>query len=521
MVTVRNDTQTPLDETFDAFARELLEEWHVPGMSVAVIDGDQTFAKGYGIASFPSEPVTPETLFFTASTTKSFTSAAISLLIDDDTHARATAGQSSPASQTEPLTWKTRIASLIPEDFVLPDSYATAHATIEDALCHRTGLPDHENSFGPKTTNVAGMVRNMRHLPMTSELREEFMYNNMMYSTISHVLETRTGQNMGRFLKDRIWDPLGMTRTWWTLDDALAAEKRGDAKLARGYAWDAAAEQFVDEELPDFPAVSGSGAIISNVLDYAKWLRCMMTHSAPLSAAGHASVVTPRMVIPIPGNNPFKAPNLYALGWFVDTYRGERIIWHSGGWTGFGSVMAFLPERQWGFAMMGNTSRTSNYVQMVLYFRLLDQLLGTPLDERVDWNARWKKVVAERREAFAQARERLYPYVPVKPTPPSLPLNKYAGSYSHPGYGVMNFVADGERLIADRTDQEIAMEVKLKHVSGEFWMAYSHVKHRDDRDVQVVRAEFYVSVDGTAGKFGIELEPRMESNKIWFIRIDN
>lgn len=45
MVTVRNDTQTPLDETFDAFARELLEEWHVPGMSVAVIDGDQIFAK--------------------------------------------------------------------------------------------------------------------------------------------------------------------------------------------------------------------------------------------------------------------------------------------------------------------------------------------------------------------------------------------------------------------------------------------------------------------------------------------
>ena len=45
MVTVRNDSQTPLGETFDAFARKLLEEWHVPGMSVAVIDGDQTFAK--------------------------------------------------------------------------------------------------------------------------------------------------------------------------------------------------------------------------------------------------------------------------------------------------------------------------------------------------------------------------------------------------------------------------------------------------------------------------------------------
>ncbi|KFY84254.1 hypothetical protein V500_09468 [Pseudogymnoascus sp. VKM F-4518 (FW-2643)] len=521
MDSVHSDPRNPLDETFDAFVQTLLQEWHVPGMSIAVVDGDQTFAKGYGIAAFPSEPVTPETLFYTASTTKSFTSAAISLLIDDDAEARATSSQSSPASQNEPLTWKTRLASLIPDDFVLPDSYATAHATIEDALCHRTGMPDHESSFGPSTTNVAGTVRNLRHLPMTSELREEFMYNNIMYTAISHVLETRTGENMGVFLRDRIWAPLGMTRTCWTLEDAIAAEKSGDARLARGYAWDAVAERYVAEALPDFPGVSGSGAIISNVLDYSKWLKCMMTRSAPLSAAGHASIVAPRIVVPIPGNNPYKAPNLYALGWYVDTYRGEKIIWHAGGWTGFGSVMAFLPDRQWSFVMMGNTSRTSNYVQMMLYFRLLDRLLETPLDEQVDWNARWKKVVGERRGAFARARERLYPFVPIKPTPPSLPLDKYAGSYSHPGYGAMNFVVDGVGLTADRTEQEVAMEVKLEHVSGEFWLAFLHVKNRDDRDVEAVRAEFYISADGKAGKFGIELEPRMGSNKIWFIRLDN
>lgn len=40
-----NGARTPLDETFDAFVQTLLQEWHVPGMSVAVVDGDQTFAK--------------------------------------------------------------------------------------------------------------------------------------------------------------------------------------------------------------------------------------------------------------------------------------------------------------------------------------------------------------------------------------------------------------------------------------------------------------------------------------------
>jgi CubicO group peptidase (beta-lactamase class C family) len=87
---------------------------------------------------------------------------------------------------------------------MLPNSYATAYATIEDVLCHRTGMPDHEKSSGPSTTIVAGMVRTLRHVPMTSELREEFMYNNIMHTAISHVLEIRTGENMGCFLSNRI-----------------------------------------------------------------------------------------------------------------------------------------------------------------------------------------------------------------------------------------------------------------------------------------------------------------------------
>jgi hypothetical protein len=45
MDTAHNDARNPLDETFDELVKTLLEEWHVPGMSVAVIDGDQTFAK--------------------------------------------------------------------------------------------------------------------------------------------------------------------------------------------------------------------------------------------------------------------------------------------------------------------------------------------------------------------------------------------------------------------------------------------------------------------------------------------
>jgi hypothetical protein len=50
--------------------------------------------------------------------------------------------------------------------------------------------------------------------------------------------------------------------------------------------------------------------------------------------------------------------------------------------------MVFIPGRQRGFFMMGNTLRTSNYVQIIAYFHLLDELLSIPQSERVDWNVR-------------------------------------------------------------------------------------------------------------------------------------
>lgn len=64
-----------------------------------------------------------------------------------------------------------------------------------------------------------------------------------------------------------------MIRTYWTLEDAIAAENKGVARIAQGYAWNAVAGKYASEARPDFPGVSGSGAIISDFLDYANWLK--------------------------------------------------------------------------------------------------------------------------------------------------------------------------------------------------------------------------------------------------------
>ena len=421
-------------------------------------------------------------------------------------------------SKVTPIGWSTPLASIIPADFVLPDPYVSSHVTIEDALSHRTGMPDHEYSFGPSTRTVRDTVRSLRGLPLSAEIRTKFMYNSIMFSAVSHAIEIIEGISLHEVLKERIWKPLDMKQTFWTPIEAAASSESGQLQLASGYAWNHERNEYVLEPRPNFPGVSGAGAMVSNVLDYAKWLRCMMTRSKPLSLADHEAVTYPRTIYSSHGTNIFPPPHLYALGWIIDHYRGEKIIWHSGSWTGFGSVMAFLPERQWGFTMMGNTTGTSNLVQVALYSRLLDDLLEVPPQERIDWSSRLLALRRQRREEHASSLERLYPHLPDPLHPMTLPLEQYAGKYSHPSYDDLVLKVRGRSLVADRQQQEIAMNIIFRHVSGEYWLATLHVRNQDIRDCNVIRAEFKISVDGKAARVGLELEPEMNGEKIWFER---
>jgi CubicO group peptidase (beta-lactamase class C family) len=144
-----------------------------------------------------------------------------------------------------------------------------------------------------------------------------------MYSAVSQAIEMVTGAGLGVFMRDKIWQPLGMNNTFWTPQEALDAASEEGTVLAQGYAWHVSSESFVEEPRPDFPGVSGAGAMISTVSDYSKWLRCMISQSLPISKAAHRELITPRINYSNHGLNPFSGTHAYCLGWILDYYRGE------------------------------------------------------------------------------------------------------------------------------------------------------------------------------------------------------
>ena len=315
------------------------------------------------------------------------------------------------------------------DDFVLPNEYTTLHATVEDALSHRTGMPRHDFSYVGSNVTVRNVVWNLRNLPMTAEVRSRFQYCNMMYITISHFIETWTGMWLGNFLRRRIYGPLGMASTFFSLRDAQKATASGGPSLATPYYWTNRTKKHHSMRWLGAPQVSGCGATISNVLDYAKWLRCMMSMSAPLSPAGHQALRLPRIFTgPVAAETTgFRGSSSYALGWEINNYRGEDLIWHSGGLPGYSTVMMYFPRLQWGVTMMANAGQGGAIP--VLVFKLLDDMLGIPEQERFDWVPTLKLLEILSIETLKKARYILYPNAPKEKDaiPLSLPLESYTG----------------------------------------------------------------------------------------------
>jgi CubicO group peptidase (beta-lactamase class C family) len=314
----------------------------------------------------PDVPVRPSTLFYTGSTTKSFTAAAASLLVDDEKY---------PS-----IKWTTPLSQIIRDDFVLPDEYATAHVTLEDALSNRSGMSGHELTLGRPGT-VRDVVRNLRYLKINKEIRTTWQYCNALFIAVGHMIEVITGEWLGDFLRKRIWEPLDMKSTFFSLEDAqqYAACSDNDATVAIPYAWDEVTSQT--KEIPYFNGVlGGAGAVISSVLDYAKYMRSMMRQSGPLSKAGYDAMLQPRSFCPqmLP---QLKKQMLYTLGWMSTTYHGEFVMLHPGGLEGMTATMIYFPERDWGVLVFCNADGPG---RETLAWHLIDEMLNVPQIERMD-----------------------------------------------------------------------------------------------------------------------------------------
>ncbi|KAH6644565.1 beta-lactamase/transpeptidase-like protein [Boeremia exigua] len=485
---------------FDANVRRLIYEWHVPGLGVAIVQGDEIQAKYYGVARLDGGACTEDTLFDCASTSKSFTAACIALLVDDDSY--------------PDVQWRTPVSQILPDDFVLPDPYRTANVTIEDILSHRTGDPGHDNALHGQSAaepdNAKSITRNLRNLPFNKPLRCDYQYSNIMFTVATHLIETVTGIAYSEFIRKRLWEPLGMSNTYHDVTGVEAGNAQ--AHLAMGHRWVQEKETYL--AMPSYaqPEGQGAGCVFSSAGDYAKWVRALLQRSGPLSAGAHNEMVKGRIIVPFEGNDalPLYGHSVYALGLIAESYRGHMIFGHDGSFGGFRALMRFLPGHNWGIVVFGN-SNDAFYVHQILFHQLVDEVLRVPQEERTDWPAYWRKCHEDGEREEAEEDPDLLP--PDWTEPLLVPLEDIAGEYFNAGYRTIILSHNKGSLEAKCRDRCTAFDLRFDHLSGDKFV----VEFRDvlENTTRKMKAEFKID-SATVQSFGIPLCDEMKDELIWF-----
>ncbi|MDQ2904514.1 MAG: serine hydrolase [Chloroflexota bacterium] len=422
--------ETPLSEAaarlhgFDDFVRAIMQEWKVQGLAIAIVKDDEVLlARGFGLRDVDSkQEVTARTLFPIASCTKAFTTASLSILADEGK-----------------LDWDAPVRTYLPA-FKLYDAFTTEHITPRDLVTHRTGLPRHDLMWYNSTATRQELFERLQYLEPTKDLRALWQYQNLMYMVAGYLAGEVSGASWEDVVQTRIFDRLAMGSSNFSIVKTV--------QEASDFSHPYKEEKDEVKEIPFYAAqgaVAPAGAIVSSVADMANWLRMHLKRGKygteqVVSESQVAQLHAPQMIMPESSKFPETPYVSYAMGWFVEPYRGYPMLYHGGNIDGFSSLTSLFPRENIGVVVLTNMSASS--VPEILTYNIFERLLDL---DQVPWSERMMKEHLEIKEAGEKGKEKsASDRVPA--TSPSHPLTAYTGDFEHPGYGVISVTLDGEQL---------------------------------------------------------------------------
>ena len=326
-------TQPTLEMKIDRFITHQMTTQHIPGLALAITHENQVmYVKGYGKAN-TQQLVTPQTQFPIASLSKSFTAIAVLQLVE--------AGK---------IDLDAPVKRYLTE-FTLADTKTANQITVRHLLNHTSGLSDFgfSEAFLPQPITNAERVQSLQKARPVALPRTRFHYFNPNYDVLARVVEVVSGQSFGEYLRSHIFTPLQMSQTFHATTMAEALHL-GD-RMATGHLM-AFAIPFAVPEQSGY--LGGNAGVISTAEDMAKYL-ILHTNEGRfedkqlLTSDSMALMHTPPPQI----NSP------YAMGWFVTTENGRKILQHNGILSTFYTDVAVLPNEKYGIALLYSISASS------------------------------------------------------------------------------------------------------------------------------------------------------------------
>ena len=455
----------------ESYIQAQMREYKLPGLALGIVRGKEVYAKGFGVRDITTgQPVTANTLFDIGSCTKAFTAAAAGILVDEGK-----------------MKWDGRVDDYIPF-FHLYDPLADEEVTMRDLLTHRTGLGGTDLLWYGTSLPLDQIIRRVRYIKPDAGFRAVFQYQNVMYATAGYAVGEASGGTWGQFVREHIFEPLGMKGADVSANDA---EKAADHATPH----DERNGKVVTIPWRNIDNVGPAGSINAGVGDMTHWIAMQLDNGMYggkqiISANSMKEMHTPQIVVPQGGEFELFFPQSlqlsYGMGWFIQDYGGHQIWLHPGDIDGFASLVVLIPEVHSGFVILTNSDHTP--VREGLGYHLIDQFLNLPEHD-------WTKHFADVGNRFSAMGEKAAAARMPKHlgTHPSREMAAYAGTYHNPAYGdaVVSLENDALRI------QFLSFSGTLKHFQYDTFLA-------NMGEIRNMRVTFILDANGDVSELRAE-----------------
>ncbi|MBC8099433.1 MAG: beta-lactamase family protein, partial [Armatimonadetes bacterium] len=320
-------TALPIDAALlaelEAYINEILVTLEVPGASVAIVrDGEVVYTQGFGVRELGgTDPVTPDTLMMIGSTTKSFTTLLMAILVDEGV-----------------ITWDTPVVDILPS-FALQDPEVTQQITVRNLVCACSGVPRRDLEWVFNTNTAEGIIESLAEYALFTDFGEAFQYSNQMVASGGYIAALAAGGAYGdleqaylEVMQVRVFDPLGMTDATFSFDTVAAS---ADYALPHG-------ATLLGEYVPSplalesvLTQVAPAGSLWSSANDMARYLITQLNRG--VTPEGERIVSAENLELTWEPQVSVSSETSYGLGWLVEDYDGLQLIHHGGNTFGFTS----------------------------------------------------------------------------------------------------------------------------------------------------------------------------------------
>ncbi len=414
---------------FDAYMEQVLKDWNTPGIGVGIVVNDKlVFAKGYGYRDYEKKlPFTPATLCQIASNSKLFTAVSAGMLVEEGK-----------------LTWDKPVRESVSTIQFYNDQLN--NVTLRDMLSHRTGVTRHDLIWFKSPFTRKELFEKLKYLEPQEPMRQTFLYNNLMYAAAGNIIELKSGKTWEQFVRERIFAPLEMKTTTFSISDMTQHPDHGVPYKEKRDSF----ELYKIPYYEDTEGIAPAGAIISNIDELSHWLIALMN-----DGKYNGKQVLPANVLKATLQPAIGLPNTlgealgfwellnptYGMGRQTAAYRGHLMTFHGGDLPGFHSQVSFMPNDKIGVIVLVISDHSAPLYNVISY-NVYERLLGM---DQTAWSQRRLQQRLAGKKAGTEARAKAGGDR-VPNTKPSHALADYAADYENPAYGILKIGLKGDAL---------------------------------------------------------------------------